>query len=75
MSKHLIVLFAYHYPPENAIGGMRPARFVKYLSQMGYDCLVFTAAEQPRDGDPCTISIPDPFAAPAGGRRGAGGQA
>ncbi|MBZ5662463.1 MAG: hypothetical protein LAO08_18835, partial [Acidobacteriia bacterium] len=73
MSKHLVVIFAYHYPPENAIGGARPSRFAKYLSQLGYDCRVFTAAEQAGRGDPNTIRIPDPFT--ANGRRGPGWQA
>lgn len=41
-----LLLVAYHYPPENAIGGARPARFVKYLPEAGWDCQIFTAAPQ-----------------------------
>lgn len=39
-----LLLAAYHYPPENAIGAARPARFVKYLPAEGWDCQVLTAA-------------------------------
>ncbi|MBZ5643280.1 MAG: glycosyltransferase [Acidobacteriia bacterium] len=73
MSKHLAVIFAYHYPPENAIGGARPSRFAKYLSQMGYDCRVFTAAGAESSGDTNIFRIPDPFTADR--RRGPGWQA
>ena len=54
-------MFAYHYPPENAIGGERPFRFSKYLSRMGYTCRVFSAADQTGREDPNTESIADPF--------------
>jgi hypothetical protein len=46
MNEHLVLIFAYHFPPENAIGGERPFRFTKYLRRLGYRCQVFTAAEQ-----------------------------
>jgi hypothetical protein len=61
MADHLILIFAYHYPPENAIGGMRPYRFSKYLSRLGYKCRVFTAAEQIGRNVPNTEYVPDPF--------------
>jgi hypothetical protein len=61
MTKHLVVIFAYHFPPENAIGAARPFRFSKYLSRMGYTCRVFTAADQAGRNDPNTEYIPDPF--------------
>jgi hypothetical protein len=61
MTDHLVLIFAYHYPPENAIGGMRPYRFSKYLSRLGYKCRVFTAAEQIGRNDPETEYVPDPF--------------
>lgn len=41
---HLVLILAYHFPPENAIGAARPFRFYKYLTRMGYRCHVITAA-------------------------------
>jgi len=61
MAKHLVLMFAYHYPPENEIGGERPFRFSKYLSRLGYTCRVFTAADQTGRADPNTEFVPDPF--------------
>ena len=42
-----LLLVAYHYPPENVIGAARPARFVRYLPNFGWNCQVLTAAPQP----------------------------
>jgi glycosyltransferase involved in cell wall biosynthesis len=61
MAGHLVLIFAYHYPPENAIGGMRPYRFCKYLSRLGYKCRVFTAAEQAGSNGENIEYVPDPF--------------
>jgi glycosyltransferase involved in cell wall biosynthesis len=61
MIEHLVLIFAYHFPPENAVGGARPFRFSKYLSRLGYTCRVFTAAEQTGRHDPNTEYVPDPF--------------
>jgi hypothetical protein len=63
MTNHVVLIFAYHFPPENAIGGARPFRFAKYLSRLGYTCRVFTAAEQDGRSDPNTEYVPDPFVA------------
>jgi len=61
MTKHLVVIFAYHFPPENAIGGARPFRFSKYLSRLGYNCRIFTASDQTGRSDTNTEHVPDPF--------------
>src|SRR5579863_7777324 len=61
MTERIVLIFAYHYPPENAIGGARPFRFAKYLSRLGYTCRVFTAAEQVGGNDSQTVYVPDPF--------------
>jgi hypothetical protein len=61
MTKPLVLIFAYHFPPEEAIGGSRPFRFMKYLSRMGYACRVFTAADQARGNNLNTEYVPDPF--------------
>src|ERR1700722_1442356 len=63
MKEHLVLIFAYHYPPENAIGGARPHRFAKYLSRLGYKCRIFTAADQTGRDDPDTEYVPDPIVA------------
>jgi len=63
MTEHLILIFAYHFPPENTVGAARPARFSKYLSRMGYICRVFTAADQTGRDDTNTEYIHDPFVA------------
>lgn len=44
--QHLVILFAFHFPPENAVGGARPYRFFKYLNKHRHACHVITAAEQ-----------------------------
>src|SRR6202021_1123850 len=61
MTEHLVLIFAYHFPPENEIGGARPFRFSKYLSRLGYTCRVFTASEQTGRDDSNTEYVPDPF--------------
>jgi hypothetical protein len=60
-TEHIALIFAYHFPPENSIGGARPFRFSKYLSRLGYTCRVFTASEQTGRDDPTTQYVPDPF--------------
>jgi glycosyltransferase involved in cell wall biosynthesis len=61
MPERIVVMFAYHFPPENAIGGARPYRFYKYLSEMGYRCHVITAADQGHNPTLDTEYVPDPF--------------
>ncbi len=61
MAASLVVLIAYHFPPDNAIGGARPWRFYKYLKRLGYECRVLTAAPQIA-GAPSDIEyVPDPL--------------
>jgi glycosyltransferase involved in cell wall biosynthesis len=59
--KKLALIFAYHFPPENAIGGVRPYRFCKYLSQLGYTCYVVSAADVSSLPEVNGIGLPDPF--------------
>ena len=61
MEERIVLIFAYHFPPENAIGGARPYRFYKYLSQIGYRCHVITAAKQTAPRDRNLEYVPDPF--------------
>ncbi len=59
--ERVVVIFAYHFPPENAVGARRPFRFAKYLAKLGYNCRVFTAAEQSGDTKNGVEYVPDPF--------------
>ena len=61
MKEKLAIIFAYHFPPENAIGGVRPYRFHKYLSRLGYKCYVVSAADVSSLPEVDGIGIPDPF--------------
>ena len=58
-SKPHILLISYYLPPMNAIGGVRPFRFYKYLKKFGYTCDVLTAAAQPAGGPQDIRYIPD----------------
>lgn len=61
-----LLLFAYHFPPENVIGAARPFRFYKYLSRQGVACHVITAVEQSGASDPNVEYVPDPFVTASG---------
>ncbi len=61
MKEELALIFAYHFPPENAIGALRPYRFYKYLSRLGYRCYVISAADVGVLPDIEGAGIPDPF--------------
>jgi glycosyltransferase involved in cell wall biosynthesis len=61
MAERIVVMFAYHFPPENVIGGLRPFYFYKYLSRMGYRCRVITAADPGCVPEADCEYIPDPF--------------
>lgn len=60
-----VIIIAYHFPPENSVGGLRPFRFFKYLRRQGFECHVITAAPVSKDPEVAalTTSIPDPFTA------------
>lgn len=55
-----LIIFAYHFPPENVIGGLRPFRFHKYLTRRGLECHVVTAAHGAAGTSKCR-EVPDPF--------------
>lgn len=60
--KPIVLLIAYYFPPDNAIGGARPYRFYKYLKRLGYECHVFTAAAPAGEGiAPDVHYVPDPL--------------
>lgn len=42
-----ILLISYFFPPYNAIGAVRLGKTAKYLTRMGHDVRVITAADQP----------------------------
>lgn len=60
VSSKSVLMLAYYFPPENAIGGARPGRFSKYLSRLGFDTAV-VAANPPGVGpsDKNVVRVPD----------------
>jgi glycosyltransferase involved in cell wall biosynthesis len=60
MSRPLLLLIAYHFPPDAAIGGARPFRFYKYMKRLGYECHVLTAAQQQEPSEDIEY-VPDPL--------------
>jgi Glycosyltransferase Family 4 len=61
MTRSALLLIAYHFPPDNAIGGARPFRFYKYLKRLGYECHVITAARQEPNAVNDIEYVPDPL--------------
>ncbi len=57
--KPVVLLIAYYFPPDTAIGGARPFRFYKYLKRRGYECHVLTAGGEGIGPD--VQSVPDPL--------------
>ncbi len=41
-----ILIIAYHFPPDAAVGALRPQKFVKYLPEFGWKPYVLTIREQ-----------------------------
>ena len=41
-----ILIVSYHFPPDASVGGMRPAKFAKYLPKFGWEPLVLTVQER-----------------------------
>lgn len=48
MSERRLLLIAYHFDPDNEIGGVRPRAYARYLPALGWELLVVTAGD-PRD--------------------------
>ena len=46
------LMIAYHFPPSNSVGMQRTVRFVRYLSDLGWQPVVLTAREQDLVGTP-----------------------
>ena len=55
----MVLMLAFYFPPENAIGAARPGRFAKYLSRLGYPVQVVSHR---MDGLPpgATLRVPAP---------------
>lgn len=41
-----ILVIAYHFPPDAAIGAVRPAKFAKYLPDFGWEPIIYTIKER-----------------------------
>ena len=61
MRDRWVLMFAYHFPPENVVGAARPFRFYKYLPAHGYKCHVITAADVAQRPELSAERVPDPF--------------
>lgn len=46
IEKNKVLLVAYHFPPDAAVGAMRPQKFVKYLPEFGWQPYVLTLKER-----------------------------
>jgi len=44
-----ILLISYHFPPDNAVGGLRVVRFSRYLPSFGWEPIVLTLKDRYRD--------------------------
>jgi glycosyltransferase involved in cell wall biosynthesis len=45
-----VLLVTYHFPPDPAVGAVRPAKFAKYLREVGWEPIVLTVKEKYYDG-------------------------
>jgi hypothetical protein len=62
MAGKTLLMIAYHFPPENAVGAARPFRFYKYAHRFGWEPLVVTAIPQKPEHILNGVHyIPDPF--------------
>lgn len=57
----IVLLLAYHFPPDNTAGAARPYRFYKYLPEAGLDCFVITAADVSSRPELNAEYVPDPL--------------
>lgn len=51
-----ILLVTHHFPPDTAVGGVRAAKFAKYLPQFGWEPVVLTVKESYYDVIDCSLS-------------------
>jgi glycosyltransferase involved in cell wall biosynthesis len=56
----IVLIVAYHYPPDTAIGAVRPYRFAKYLKRLGFRIHVIAASHEGTP-EPDVTYVPDPF--------------
>lgn len=62
--KRWALMLAYHFPPENSIGGLRPHRFSRYLVQHGFTPHVITAVDTSSRPELPAEFVADPFVHP-----------
>jgi glycosyltransferase involved in cell wall biosynthesis len=46
MNPKKVLFIAYHFPPDTAVGAIRPAKFVKYLRQLGWESIILTIRQE-----------------------------
>ena len=47
-TEHRILIASYHYPPDAAVGGLRLAKFTRYLAELGWQPYVLTVRDDLR---------------------------
>ena len=45
MNSKLVLIVTHHFPPDNAVGAVRPTKFAKYLPRFGWEPIVLTVKE------------------------------
>lgn len=41
-----VLIITYHFPPDSAMGAVRPAKFAKYLPEFGWEPIVYTVRDR-----------------------------
>ena len=41
-----VLIITYHFPPDSAMGAVRPAKFAKYLPDFGWEPVVYTVKDR-----------------------------
>jgi hypothetical protein len=41
-----VLIISYHFPPDAAVGAVRPAKFAKYLPEFGWEPIIYTVKER-----------------------------
>src|SRR5689334_16851055 len=64
-----VIILAYSYPPDGAVGGWRPYRFARHLPACGFEVHVVTASRQDRDAPANVHYTPDRMYMPGAWRK------
>src|SRR5262245_58612152 len=59
IQKSSVLIIAYYFDPNNAVGALRSRRFHRYLGELGYDSQVIAAIVDPREQFRNVFHVPD----------------